>query len=138
MVVFQCEKWFVYQTIWFKALLLRFFSENWRKFLILLIIALKLSHHFNLRYFFSWEDENNWLLKLWFFKTSETPLTQFSKFNNFFWVCWFLGKSLSNFVPPVWKLHNPYCHNFSTSDTCTSTKWKSKQTSEANLSFKKT
>jgi hypothetical protein len=38
------------------------------------------------------------------------PLTQFSKFNNFIWVCWFLGKNLSNFVPPVWKLNNPYCH----------------------------
>ena len=38
------------------------------------------------------------------------PLTQFSKFNNFLWVCWFLGNNLSNFVPPVWKLHNPYCH----------------------------
>ena len=38
------------------------------------------------------------------------PLTQFSKFNNFLWVCWFLGKNLSNFVFPVWKLHNPYCH----------------------------
>ena len=31
-------------------------------------------------------------------------------FNNFLWVCWFLGKNLSNFAPPVWKLHNPYCH----------------------------
>ena len=40
-----------------------------------------------------------------------SPLTQFSKFNNFLWVCWFLGKNLSNFVPPVWKLHNPYCHS---------------------------
>ena len=40
-----------------------------------------------------------------------SPLTQFSKFNNFLWVCWFFGKNLSNFVPPVWKLHNPYCHN---------------------------
>ena len=39
------------------------------------------------------------------------PLHQFSKFNNFLWVCWSLGKNLSNFVPPVWKLHNPYCHN---------------------------
>ena len=36
------------------------------------------------------------------------PLIQF---NNFLWVCWFLGKNLSNFVPPVWKLHNPYCNN---------------------------
>ena len=40
-----------------------------------------------------------------------SPLVQFSKFKNFLWVCWFLGKNLSNFVPPIWKLHNPYCHN---------------------------
>ena len=39
-----------------------------------------------------------------------SPLTQFSKSNNFLWVCWFLGKNLSNFVRPVWRLHNPYCH----------------------------
>ena len=39
-----------------------------------------------------------------------SPLIQFSKFNKFLWVCWFLGKNLSNLVPPVWKLHNPYCH----------------------------
>ena len=39
-----------------------------------------------------------------------SPLIQFSKFNNFLWVCWFLRKNLSNFVPPVWKLHNPYYH----------------------------
>ena len=31
-------------------------------------------------------------------------------FNDFLWVCWFLCKNLSNFVYPVWKLHNPYCH----------------------------
>ena len=35
---------------------------------------------------------------------------QFSKFNNFLWVRWFLGKNLSNFVSPVWKLDNPYYH----------------------------
>ena len=29
-----------------------------------------------------------------------SPLHQFSKFNNFLWVCWFLGKNLPNFVPP--------------------------------------
>jgi hypothetical protein len=29
------------------------------------IIALKVSHDFNLRYFFFWEDENNGFLKLW-------------------------------------------------------------------------
>ena len=33
------------------------------------------------------------------------------KFNNFLWVCWFLDKNLSNFVPPAWKLVNPYYHN---------------------------
>ena len=33
-----------------------------------------------------------------------SPLVQFSKFKNMLWVCWFLG-----FIPPVWKLHNPYC-----------------------------
>ena len=40
-----------------------------------------------------------------------SPLIQFSKFNNYLWVCSFLGKNISNFVPPVWKLHNPYCHS---------------------------
>ena len=39
------------------------------------------------------------------------PLIKNSKFNNFFRVCVFLGKNVSNFVFPVWKLHNPYCHN---------------------------
>ena len=29
-----------------------------------------------------------------------SPLTWFSKFNNVLWVCWFLDKNLSNFVPP--------------------------------------
>ena len=40
-----------------------------------------------------------------------STLVQFSKFNNFHWVCWFLCKTLSNFVYPIWELHNPYCHN---------------------------
>ena len=40
-----------------------------------------------------------------------SSLVQFSKFNNFLWVCWFLCKNLSNFVYPVWKLQNLYCHN---------------------------
>ena len=30
--------------------------------------------------------------------------------NKFLRVYWFLGKNLSNFVPPFWKLYNPYCH----------------------------
>ena len=59
---------------------------------------------------FFWEDENDWLLKLWFLKTSEAPIKP--KFNNFVWVCWFLVKNLINFVPPIWKLHNPYCHKY--------------------------
>ena len=41
-----------------------------------------------------------------------SPLTQFSKFNNFLWVCWFLGKNISNFVPSAWKLDKPYYHNY--------------------------
>ena len=40
-----------------------------------------------------------------------SSLNQFSKFNNFLWVCWFLSKNLSNFVRLVWKSHNRYCHN---------------------------
>ena len=32
------------------------------------------------------------------------------KFNSFLWICWFLCKNLSDFVPPAWKLHNLYCH----------------------------
>ena len=39
------------------------------------------------------------------------PLIQFSKFNNFLWVCWFLGKNISNFVLPAWKLHYRNYHN---------------------------
>ena len=38
------------------------------------------------------------------------PSTQFSKFNNFLWVCCFFCKNLSNFVPPAWKLHYLTCH----------------------------
>ena len=56
-------------------------------------------------------------VKFWHFLTlfDISPLTKFSKFNNFLWVYWFLGKNLSNFVPPLWKLHNPYCHKVHTS-----------------------
>ena len=38
------------------------------------------------------------------------PINPNQKFNNFLWVGWFLGKNLANFIPLVWKLHNPYCH----------------------------
>ena len=40
-----------------------------------------------------------------------SPLHQFETFKIFLWMCWFLGKNLSNFVPTVWKLNNPYCHS---------------------------
>ena len=40
-----------------------------------------------------------------------SPSTQFSNSNNFLWFCVFLGKNLFSFLPPVWKHHNPYCHN---------------------------
>ena len=38
-----------------------------------------------------------------------SSITQFSKFNNFLSVCWFLGRNLSNFVPlyslyAVWQI----------------------------------
>ena len=41
-------------------------------------------------------------VKFWhFFDTS--PLTQFSKFNNFLWVCWFLGTIFQILYTPVEK-----------------------------------
>ena len=45
-------------------------------------------------------DIEKWLWKSNFGTFDTSPLTQFSKFDNFLWVCWFLGKNLSNFVPP--------------------------------------
>ena len=42
-----------------------------------------------------------------------SPLTQFSKFNNFLQVCWFLGKNLSNFVNPYCYWERPYPVNIS-------------------------
>ena len=52
-------------------------------------------------------DIGLWMLNFGtFFDTS--PLHQFSKFNNFLWVCWFLGKIFPVLYSP---LGNPYCHN---------------------------
>ena len=36
--------------------------------------------------------------------------TNSQKSNNFIWVCWFLGKNVSNFVSLDLKLHNQYCN----------------------------
>ena len=44
---------------------------------------------------FGWFWHRKFTLAL--FDTS--PLHQFSKFNNFLWVCWFLDKNIFNFVP---------------------------------------
>ena len=70
---------------------------------------INLGAHFSLLSFFDNIFKSLYFLK-WCPIFDTSPLIQFSKFNNFLWVCWFLGKNLSNFVPPVWKLHNPYCH----------------------------
>ena len=40
-----------------------------------------------------------------------SPLHQFSKFNYFLCVSWFLGKNISNSVPPAWKLINMYIND---------------------------
>ena len=41
------------------------------------------------------------MLQKWCLIFDTSLLVQFSKFNNFLWVCWFLGKNLSSFVPPL-------------------------------------
>ena len=52
--------------------------------------------HFLIRSFFKSLYFQKWCP---IFDTS--PLHQFSKLYNFLWVCWFLGKNLSNFVPSI-------------------------------------
>ena len=53
LLVFQYEKWFVYQTTWYKAGFLSFFSsENWCKSLNLLIknkISIKIKPWFQMQ-----------------------------------------------------------------------------------------
>ena len=69
------------------------------------------AHFLLLTLFDNFKIERLLFLK-WLLIFDTSPLTQFSKFNNFLWVCWFLGKNLSNFVPLLWKLLNPYCHRY--------------------------
>ena len=52
------------------------------------------------------------LLLKWCPIFDSSPLHQFSKFRNFLLICWFLGKNISNFVSPAWKLDNPYYHTW--------------------------
>ena len=48
----------------------------------------------------------------WYPIFDSSPLHQFSKFNNFLWVRWFLGNFFFLIlVFPDLKLHNRYCHN---------------------------
>ena len=52
-------------------------------------------------------NEENWERFQWFLKIKlktlfdTSPSHHFSKFKNFLRVCWFLGKILSNFEPPL-------------------------------------
>ena len=39
------------------------------------------------------------------------PLCQLKRYNIFLWVCWFLGKNLSNFISLPRKHDNPYYQN---------------------------
>ena len=41
---------------------------------------------------------------------SHLPITPILKIHKFPLVCWFLGKNISNFVAPAWKLNNPCYH----------------------------
>ena len=75
---------------------------------------INLEAHFLLLTFF--DNINFWItllskVKIQFW-TPPHYITQFSKFNNFPWLCWFLGKNLSNFYPPFENSTTPtYCHN---------------------------
>ena len=48
-------------------------------------------------------DIENWLWTSNFSTFDTSPLTQFSKFNNFLWVCWFLGTIFQILYTPVEK-----------------------------------
>ena len=65
LIVFQCKKWFVYQTTWFKTHLLRFFiPENWHKLSILLTKnnnSIKIKPWFQFEVFFFCADEKNFI-----------------------------------------------------------------------------
>ena len=61
-------------------------------------------------------EVENWLWKSNFGTFWHLSFNQFSKFNNFLWLCWFLGKNPSTFVHPAWKLDNPYCHSWGLED----------------------
>ena len=108
--------------------------RNLKDQLILLTMAIRVmgfsNRGYKIRKIFTQEStyskENYWISRLWlkgrcqrvpkFDFQSQFSMSKiiwiFLKFNNFLWLYWFLGKNLSNFVPPIWKLHNPYCHTY--------------------------
>ena len=64
------------------------------------------AHIFNYWYsLITWIFQSLYFLK-WCPIFDTSPIYQFSKFNNFIWVRWFLCKNLPNFVSLVLKLHN--------------------------------
>ena len=58
----------------------------------------KLSKSFSFFFIEEYQFRSTFFLK-WCPILDTSPLTPFSKFSNFLWVCWFLGKNISNFVP---------------------------------------
>ena len=54
-----------------------------------------------------WDRKLTLKVKFWHFLTPP----HYTNSQKKILVCWFLGKNISNFVPPAWKLNNPYYHN---------------------------
>jgi len=82
-----------------------FYVEIIRIFLIFFFIE---EYRFRSTFFVIWHFLITSIFKtLYFLKWcpifDSSPLSQSSKVNNFLWVCWFLGKNLSSFVPPFEK-----------------------------------
>ena len=64
------------------------------------------AHYLLLAFFDNINSKSLYFLK-WCPIFDRSTLHQFSKLNNFLWVWWFLGKNLSNFVPPLENLTTP-------------------------------
>ena len=50
-------------------------------------------------------------VKFWHYLTPPHYTNSQNSKISFGYLCWFLGKNPSNFVPPAWILDNPYYHN---------------------------
>ena len=71
---------------------------------------MKLGAHFLLWHFLITSIFKSLYFLKWCQLLTARHLLQFSKFNNFLWVSWFLCKNLSYLVSLVLKLHNWKCH----------------------------